>query len=348
MATKDILESKDPSFLKIADLVVVTVTYGNRKHFILQMVESCQAQGVKRFVVVNNGAQWNIEELKNIYADLSFDIIDMGGNKGSAAGYAAGIETAINLGAEMVWLLDDDNRPKNDALRKLLNGYKCGLLEILRDRIAVIGYRPESQGDEFMGIIHWRINPRYDSFRGFHIFDIPRRVKGYLPFKKSILKCSLPERIVIQEAPYSGLLFHRDLIKSIGLPNRNFVLYGDDFDFTYRITNIGGRIFFIRDALIDDLESLWYSRKRYGNGLSGMLRGGEDFRLYYGMRNATYFYSTYRKRNALLFWINRSIYMGLLFLISIRYKKVRRYRLLCGAAREGLLGRLGESKRFPL
>lgn len=328
--------------------VVVTVTYGNRKHLLLQMIDGCQSQGVVRFVVVNNGAKWDVGELKREYPGLTVDIVDMEGNKGSAPGYAAGIQGAVDIGAEFIWLMDDDNCPRKGALSTLIDAYKKELSETPRDRIAVVGFRPESQTDEGLRLAEWRINPRDDSFCGFHVFDIPRKIERYLPFGKSRLRHSLPARIAIQESPYSSLLFHRSLIKSIGLPNPNFVLYGDDFDFTYRITRIGGRILLITTALIDDLESFWFSRKRYGNGLSGMLCGGEDYRLYYGMRNAAYYYSNRRKQNAFFFWINHSVYMLILLLFSIRHKKAKRYRLLCDAVCDGLAGRIGINVRFLL
>ena len=54
--------------------------------------------------------------------------------------------------------------------------------------------------------------------------------------------------------PYGGLFFHRSIIDIIGLPDTNYFLYGDDFDFSYRITKKGGKIFLVTQSVIEDLE----------------------------------------------------------------------------------------------
>ncbi len=329
-------------------ITVVTVTYGDRKTLLLQVLESLPEQRVARIVVVNNGAHWSVQsELAAAYGDF-VDVVEMGANTGSAKGFATGIQRALDLGAEYVWLLDDDNRPHGDALLKLLDAYTEAQKTAPRDRLAVVAFRPEHQADVAMGVAADRINPRANSFRGFHVLDIPYKIWRRTPWRKPKAQGKLPETVTLDTAPYSGLLFHRDLIQAIGLPNDIFVLYADDLEFTYRITKKGGKIFLVVAAIIDDLESSWNIKANFSNGFVGHLKGAGDFRAYYGTRNSTYVYNTYIKKNSFVFWINRMVYEGLLFLFSVALGERARYQLLREAIKDGLAGRLGMNDRFPL
>ncbi len=332
----------------MAKIIVVTVTYGQREHLLLQMLDSVRGMDVSKVVVVDNGAQWSTRsELVAVYGDL-VDVVEMGANTGSAKGFATGIQRAIDLGAEYVWLLDDDNRPNGDALTKLLAVYKREVEKTLRDRLAVVGFRPEHQADVAVGVATRRINPRANSFRGFHVLDIPYKVWRRTPWGKPRVRGKLPAMVALDMAPYSGLLFHRDLIRFIGLPCADFILYADDTEFTYRITKRGGRILLVTAAVIDDLESSWNVKTRFSNGFVGNLKGAGDFRAYYGTRNGVYVDKIFTKENAFVFWINRMVYVALLFLFSVALSKGRRYRLLLEAINDGLAGRLGINERFPL
>ena len=329
-------------------VVLVTVTYGQREHLLRQVLDSVRSMGVSKVIVVNNGAQWPVRsELTVAYGGL-VDVVEMGANTGSAKGFATGIQWAVDLGADYVWLLDDDNRPQGDALSKLLAAYEQETENILRNRLAVLGFRPEHQTDVATGVATHRINPRANSFRGFHVLDIPYKVWRRTPWGKPRVRGELPATVALDVAPYSGLLFHRDLVQSIGLPSAVFLLYADDTEFTYRITKKGGRILLVTSAMIDDIESSWNIKARFSISFVGNLKGAGDFRAYYGTRNGVYVDKTFTKENAFVFWINRMVYIALLFLFSVALGKGKRYRLLREAINDGLAGRLGLNERFPL
>jgi GT2 family glycosyltransferase len=327
---------------------VVTVTYGDREHLLRQVLNAVRDMDVSRVVVVDNGSAWPVKsELKAAYSDF-VDVVEMGENTGSARGFATGIQRALDWGAEYVWLLDDDNRPRGDTLQKLRDAYSKAQASTPRDRLAVLAFRPEHQADVAMGVATHRINPRVNSFRGFHVLDIPYKIWRRTPWGRPRVLAELPATVSMEQAPYSGLLFHRDLIQSIGLPNADFVLYADDNEFTYRIAKKGGRTLLVTSAMIDDLESSWNVKARFGNGFVGNLEGVGDFRAYYAMRNGVYFDVTNMNRNGFAFWVNRSVYMAILFVFSIILGKRARYRLLLVAVHDGLAGRLGVNKAYPL
>lgn len=330
------------------DVVLVTVTYGQREQLLRQVLDSVRGVEVSKVVVVDNGAQWPVQSaLTADYGDL-VDVVEMGTNTGSARGFATGIQRALDLSAEYIWLLDDDNRPHGEALPELLTAYEQEAEKTLRDRLAVVGFRPDHQADVATGVATHRINPRANSFLGFHVIDIPYKIWRRTPWGKPRVRGGLPATVVLGVAPYSGLLFHRDLIQAIGLPNADFVLYGDDNEFTYRITKKGGKTLLVIAAMIDDLEPSWNIKARFSNGFVGHLKGAGDFRAFYVARNGVYVDKICMKKNSFVFWINRMVYEELLFLFSVALGKSKRYRLLREAINDGLAGRLGMNERFPL
>lgn len=66
----------------------------------------------------------------------------MGKNTGSATGFSAGIEYAINSGSKYLWLLDDDNKPECGSLQQLLTQYIKLCESTPEENLAVLSYRP--------------------------------------------------------------------------------------------------------------------------------------------------------------------------------------------------------------
>ena len=329
-------------------VTVVTVTYGERQHLLEPVLRAALAQQVRKIIVVNNGASWDINALAIGIGPNAIEVLDMGTNTGSARGCSAGIAQAMEAGAELIWLLDDDNKPTNSALSVLLAEYVRLREKRAADQLAVLAFRPEQQTTLAMGGAQNRINPRRSSFHGFHILDVPYKLWRRTPWGKRRIKEALPRTLNLDVAPYGGLLFHRLLIDKIGLPRADFVLYGDDTEFTYRITRSGGQIVLVTGAMLEDLEPSWNAKQRFGNSFSALLCGSGDFRAYYSMRNCTFFDAHCLPHNRYMFWINRQIYMMIISLFSLIKGQDERHRLLVQAVNDGFTEHLGVNKEFPL
>ena len=329
-------------------VVCVTVTYGDRRKLLRTVIDALPAQGVSKVVVVDNGAAWPVRaQLAEAYGDY-VDVVEMGRNAGSAPGYAAGLQRALESGAEFLFLLDDDNIPAPRSLSTLLAAHADALSTTPRDRLAVLGFRPTLQSDVHIHVPIKRINPRPSSFIGFHIFDIPYKIWRRTSWGRPRLQRGYPKRIDMSIGPYGGLLFHRDVIHETGLPNTEFVLYGDDIEWTYRLHQRGGRLVLVTDALIDDLESSWSLKQDFGSSFQGFLTGTGDFRAYYSMRNATYFFFHCHEHREAMLRVNFHVYVWVLRLLAIASGSMNRFRLLQRAMHEGRLGRLGMTEDFQL
>ena len=337
----------NPSDLPVP-VTVVTVTYGERRALLRQVLDALPAQGVSRAVVVDNGARWPVkDELAAAYGDFA-DVVEMGRNTGSAAGFGAGIRRALETGAEFIWLLDDDNRPAPDCLAALSTAYQDLRGQHPADLLAVLAFRPEHQADVAAGVPLRYVNPRRNSFRGFHVLDIPYKFWRRTPWGRPSASGGLPARVDLGVAPYSGLFFHRAVVECFGLPRADFVLYADDTEFTYRLTRAGGRIALITTAAIEDLESSWNVRQDQGSSFSVLLGQGSDLRVYYGTRNSVYFDAHCRGHDRLMFTLNRWVYVAALAVLGRIGGQRARLKLIQQAVHDGLAGQLGVHKSFPL
>lgn len=56
---------------------------------------------------------------------MNIDMVKLDRNYGSTLGYRAGLERHLSDGCDLIWLLDDDNKPSPDALERLLLAREC-------------------------------------------------------------------------------------------------------------------------------------------------------------------------------------------------------------------------------
>ncbi|MCW3148895.1 glycosyltransferase [Stutzerimonas stutzeri] len=325
---------------------IVTVTYGDRLGYLRQLVERALAFAqIGRVVVVSNAATAPLHTLVERWPE-QVELIALPHNSGSANGYAVGIEAALRGGAEYIWMMDDDNAPTPaavDILHRELEvlGRQHGVA-----RVAVLGFRPTQQADIAQGVpACFAIQPR-SSYFGFHIAQLPYKLWRRLPWGKPT--GTPPQRISLPFAPYGGMLAHRSLYERIGVPLRELVLYADDTEYTRRITEDGGKLYLLTDALIDELELSWNIKAHTRNIYEAFLLGNSDFRAYYTARNQAWFDTHVWAGSPWLFRLNRRIFLYLLRHIARRRNTPERLRLIEQAIRDGETSALGMSKAFPL
>lgn len=330
-------------------VAVVTVTYGNRRHLLEEVITRCLANHIKRIIVVNNGANWNFDSLHNRYPDCDIRIILMDGNKGSAAAYSAGIRLALECNTyDFLWLLDDDLAPENECLAILMKEYSSLAQTVQKNKIAVLAARLEFIETLSSGRYRRLMNPPNNAFLEFSVADLWPKIKKRLPWHPGQARnTDLPNAFSVQMAPYGGLLFHRSVIENIGLPDNDFVLYVDDYEYTDRIVRSGGNIMLIPSARLKELEQCWNSGQSHFSSFHAWL-SGSDFRAYYTARNMSYFETHVRNNRGSLYRFNKFTYLTILRLIALLQRRGARMRLLRDAIRAGVAGRLGLDNRFPL
>ncbi|ABB23643.1 glycosyl transferase, group 2 family protein [Pelodictyon luteolum DSM 273] len=331
------------------NLFLVTVTYGHRLNLLAQTLASAFREGVAHAIVVNNASDDPVEEhLSKQYGDW-VTCVAFCSNTGSANAYKAGMAKAVEMGAEFLFLLDDDNVIGEGALSILIAGYLECAGSIAPDRLSVLACRPDHHADVLAGLGEKRANPKPGSFLGFHLADIPFKFWRRTPwFRLLAARVPMPAMMRMDIAPYSGMLFHVSVLEKHGYPDTRFVLYGDDSEFSFRITHAGGSNILITGAGLTDLETSWNLKEKKDSSFRSWLRGEGDFRVYYAARNGAYFEHFVRPHNRLERNINKKIYLFMLWLEAMRSGRVERFRLILYGIADGESARLGMNPRFIL
>jgi GT2 family glycosyltransferase len=333
-----------------AKTTLVTLTYGDRLCYLKALINrSLASPQIERVVVVSNASRADLTPLLQSWPQ-QIELILLPSNTGSANGYKVGIEAALRLGAEYIWLMDDDNAPTLgavDALHRRL--HECEQ-QVGQDKAAVIGFRPTHQADLAAGVPHRYAVQLRNSCFGFHVAQLPYKLWRRMPWGRPRARTAASSKPLVKLpfTTYGGLLAHRSLYERIGYPLGDLMLYADDTEYTWRITASGGQIFLVTEALLDDLEDSWNIKSRTNNIYESFLLGNSDLRAYYSARNQAWFDKHVWAGSSLVYWVNRSLFLMLLRHFAKRSGSDQRLGLLEQAMRDGESGRLGIHKSYPL
>ncbi|MHC1698700.1 MAG: glycosyltransferase [Geobacteraceae bacterium] len=327
-------------------LSVVTVTYGDRWHLLEKVLLECRSQGVKEVVVVDNAATLPMDHLTQAFGQF-VKVLHVPHNSGSAAGFKMGLKYALDAGAEYILMLDDDNVPAPGSIALLSQALAESLRQHPSGHVAVLGNR--SHPDAPQNLAEKSVQLRPGCFLGFHFSDMPAKIMRRLGKKQQ--KHNLPDSpgtIETGVSTYGGLMFHRNLIDKIGFPREDFILYMDDYEWTYRITSQGGIILLIADAHVIDLEMQWNFGSGFKNSFEVWLLGKGDARAFYTARNRVYFEALLQPHNTAVYLLNRFLFLTLLCFYAWKTGQKMRHGLLLEAIADGENGRLGTAPGFPL
>ena len=137
-------------------------------------------------------------------------------NRGGAGGFHHGLAWAVEEGADLVWLMDDDGVPEPGCLQVLLRHH--GELDFWGPAVV-------DEADPARLVFPIRLPGRA---RVVHrMADVERAATG-----------GLIRDVVI---PFNGVLVTRDLVERIGLPREEFFIWGDDHEYRLRAQRAGAR-----------------------------------------------------------------------------------------------------------
>ena len=315
-------------------IAAVVVTY-NRKDLLGQCLDSLLQQSHPLdavFIIDNHSTDGTYEDLldRNLIAPAGRSDrepvettrpVAMGGtihyvrmpeNTGGAGGFHEGMKRAAAAGFDRLWLMDDDLLAAPDALETLL-----GKRNMLRSRKKVsfllnslVLARDPSNGDALAFPLQEL------TARGY-----PRRVYHW---RLSEVQDQVQDGLYRWACPFNGTLVPARAVAEVGLPNKDFFLWGDERDFLWRAAK--------RFELYTAVDSkVFHPPCRVA---------GFDWRQYYGIRNALLINRHFRwpvLRNAKL-------------ILASLVKGARHGRsgliLVLRAIRDGLTGRLGRREEY--
>lgn len=191
----------------------VIVTY-NRKELLQRCLQAVMDQSiaVDFILVVDNCSHDGTSKL--FYEGGLYDkspvvkLIQLGENVGGAGGFYFGIKFAMQMNFDFVWLMDDDGYPDRQCLEELLKQSSsediCGPLVL---------------SDHEDGLLSFTINDRKS---GSYISSVSEFMERYPVTAWDII------------LPFNGTLINTKIIEKIGLPRKEYFLWGDEVEYMLR------------------------------------------------------------------------------------------------------------------
>ena len=234
-------------------IVAVVVTY-NRRDMVTRLVAALDAGSVvpDEVVVVDNASSdGTADALAGAGTTTPLTVLRLTENTGGAGGFHTGLAVAMERGADLVWLMDDDGTPAADCLQSLL---------------------PHLATRDFIGPA---VVSEDDPARLCFPIRVPgsSRVLHAVPDLEAASASGLLEGVVI---PFNGVLVTRELVERIGLPREEFFIWGDDVEYLWRARAAGARIATVvgarfRHPSTDDLGTpLMFGRTTYNHSPSDL------------------------------------------------------------------------------
>ena len=339
-------------------LCCVIVTYGQRQGLLYATLRSAFAAGVDKAVVVDNGSGWDVAEHLAKDFGQAVNLVRHARNLGSAGGFSAGMARALDLGADELLLLDDDLGCSSDSLRHLRETLQKLMRKHGPEAAAVLGYRATHMAG-FVGRPQaggaLEVTPPILRFGLAHMLrslvSLVLKPRARNPAPTPAPAASPTGLYRVPYGPYGGLLLHRRVVKNIGLPDNRLVLYWDDIEWTYRLTQQGGELCIDCDAPLEELETSMAFRARYLTRIHGLLlRPGDphDSRIYYEVRNTAYFARHVAARDICFPTTRLRGVKIAAALLGRLHSRQHRARTIALAIRDGLAADLGIKRDYPL
>lgn len=195
--------------MKNCNTLAVVVTY-NRCELLRQCLDALLKQSVPcDILVIDNASTDDTEQMMRKMNHPSVFYERLLENTGGAGGFHTGMRMAVERGYAHVWVMDDDTLPTSTALQELIDADEtlCGEYGWLSS-IALW-----TDGSEC------RMNRQ-------------KLKKAY--YEKMQL---LPQGLILAEqATFVSLFLRAETIREAGLPIREFFIWGDDIEYTRRIS----------------------------------------------------------------------------------------------------------------
>lgn len=236
-------------------VVAVVVTW-NRVSLLERVLRAVEEQTRRpdAVVVVDNASTDSTPDLlERLGRELAVPLTvrRLASNTGGAGGFAAGISVALDLDADLLWLMDDDGVPPPECLAELLP--HAGRYDFLGPAVV-------AEHDESRLCFPIRLP---GTARVVHaLSDVERAATG-----------GVLEDVVI---PFNGVLVTRDLATRIGVPRAEFFIWGDDVEYLWRARRAGARVATVvgsrfRHPATDDLGTpMAFGRTTYNHSPSDL------------------------------------------------------------------------------
>lgn len=231
----------------MTSVCAVVVTY-NRKHMLELCLAALAAQTVpvRHIVIIDNGSSDGTAAMLAGRLETNLLITTLPSNTGAAGGFNRGVKRAYETGADAVWLMDDDVFPDPDALDELLKA-QAGLVQKAVPFAFLVSVA-RSRGGQLT-----------------EVPDIDRRPNRIgFPSWPELLEDAL---VPVRGATFASILLPKETLQNHGLPIASMFIFGEDREFTVRVTQdcpgfLVGRSKVIHARKIEGVLDIWTETDR--------------------------------------------------------------------------------------
>ncbi|MCH5303735.1 MAG: glycosyltransferase [Ruminococcus sp.] len=193
-------------------LAILVVTY-NRKELLMENISAIASQsyGDFDFYICDNASTDGTADAVKLRAekDSRIKYYNTGSNLGGAGGFAFGLNIVLQEDYDYCWIMDDDSIPEPDSLEKLMKTAEI----IGKDNFSFLAnYVVWTDGQPCKMNICMPLREQNE-------FE---KENGIVP----INRCS-----------FVGCFINADAARKVGLPFKEFFIYGDDVEYTLRLNS---------------------------------------------------------------------------------------------------------------
>lgn len=232
------------------DICAVIVTF-NRLECLKKALKKYEEQlkRPKYLLIVNNnssdGTKEYLETWKQEPSEIQKIVLHLPSNTGGAGGFHAGMEKALELDCDWVWVSDDDAYPEPDALKSMEDFYEshpleqrkiaamCGTIMDYDKKKILLGHHCRSQ--KVMGVAVMKEVPVEEYHKDFFELDL---------------------------VSYVGTAFKVETLKKAGTAREDFFIYSDDWEHSMRVRKYGKIICVPRSVVLHVGESTAVSKSK--------------------------------------------------------------------------------------
>ncbi|WP_129715962.1 glycosyltransferase family 2 protein [Pedobacter sp. SYP-B3415] len=287
--------------MEINKIVAVLVT-NNRLELLKEALAALRQQvyPLHQIIVINNGSTDGTGTWLNTQTDI---VVKYQANSGGSGGFYTGIEMASQLGADWIWLMDDDTICKPDTLEKLVEK-----LLLVDAEVGFIGSKCiwKDEKPHMMNVP--AIKPSFNGSVPFNTFD-----------DINVL--------LIETCSFVSLLISTKAVKEVGLPYKEFFIWGDDQEYTRRISAAGYVGLYCSDSIALHKTGVNYFPDFYNDSVNNLWKHK------YGFRNEFFMIKKNKGFAYFIFWLAAKVGYTSLKLIKKRTdNRLRFISVLCSSA----------------
>ena len=204
--------------MKTKRVGTIVVTF-NRKKMLKECIEALLKQSYdnQEILVIDNASTDGTKDyIKKLIDNKKVFYYNTGKNSGGAGGFNYGVREALKHGYDYLWLMDDDSIAEDkDALKILVEK-----AAYLKDNFSFLA-----------GLVKWTDGslctmnvPKLDEHGWYDKYDL---------FKEDL--------VPIESSTFVSFFANVKHVKEVGLPIKEFFIYGDDWEYSLRLHPTGDR-----------------------------------------------------------------------------------------------------------